>query len=145
MEPPGENSTFAERLKWVRDYKLREGTREFARGLQGYTGLEKVTHKRVTDYEGGRVPSSDYLGAVARYSGVNPRWLLLGEGSPDAPAEPGEAERALVEMFELVDRYRESTAPDAGSQRIQPGEAGSSLPPQQEEDLGEEPKDRKAG
>lgn len=128
MEPPGEGSTFADRLKWVRDKKLREGPREFARGLRNYAGMGRVSHKRVGDYEGGRVPTSDYLGAVARYSGVNPRWLLLGLGKPDTPAVPGEAERALSELFELVDRYRTTngglTTPVADVSRVDEDDEG---------------------
>lgn len=126
MEPPGAESSFAERLKWLREHKLRVSARDFARGLQSYEGLEKVTHKRVGDYESGRVPSADYLAAAAREAGIDPAWLLTGQGRPDRkPADV--SQRAFEEIAEVVDRYRAAplSAEDAGEVVRQAEEANA--------------------
>lgn len=127
MRPPGEGSTLAERLVWVREKVVRKGVREFSRALKGYEGMDKLTHTRVLKYEEGRVPSGDYLQAVVRLSGVDADWLLVGRGAPTKlPAT--DSQRAFDDIAGIVDRYR-ATVPDEGAERMKPGEASASLPP----------------
>lgn len=77
--------TLAARLKYVREQVLGVSQAVMATRLEADGGLDGTTNVSVMRYEKGeRMPGADFVRAVAQVAGVDPTWLLTGEGVPAA-------------------------------------------------------------
>lgn len=99
--------SIADRLRQVKDRYAGQNplsARELAAALRERVNY-RVSHTSVLAYEsveGGteKVPAS-YLVAIVQAFGVNPTWLLMGDGPPISP-DPTTAERAFEGIRRIV-------------------------------------------
>jgi transcriptional regulator with XRE-family HTH domain len=108
MEP----TTLAGRLLSLRENDLRISQDVLAERLRA-AGLRKgATGPSVLRYElGKREPPAEYVRVVAEVAGVDPGWLLTGEG--DKHRKPADvSQRAFEEIAAVVDRYRQPLSSD---------------------------------
>ena len=97
---------FAERLKWVRERRLRMGARELSRELKQRSADAAVSHVSIRRYESGeRDPGVGYLFALADLSGLDAGWILTGEGDMH-PVEPDAKAAALDAIAEIVESLK---------------------------------------
>lgn len=84
-----------ERLREIRNGE-NLSRRAFAKAVESRTGYS-VSHSSVGQYETGTTVPSTYSAAVCDAFGVNPRWLLKGEGIRHQ-ASPSQMEAALARI-----------------------------------------------
>lgn len=106
MDSWQECETLGDRLKWVRENRLRLGSlREAERYFEAMPPDEApgdVSWATVGRYERGeRLPRVDYVLTMVEKGQVSVRWVMQGEGSP-YDVEPTRAERIVEEIRRIL-------------------------------------------
>ena len=106
MGPDWSQMTLGERLKYLREKKLRMSGYELVEELQT-RGVPVKSHTTVYRYEKGRTPPADYVAAVADLAGVSVDAVMRGAGNGAVRFSAREAEdRDLVEAMRDLMRRR---------------------------------------
>lgn len=93
-------SDIHQRLEEVRE-RENLSRRAFAKEIGGREGYS-VSHSSVGQYESDTTVPAAYAGAVCSAFGINPRWLILGQGVR-GDMQPSEAEEALAEIAAVIE------------------------------------------
>lgn len=141
------------RLEWARRQRGEvPSVRQLALRLQALPAGERpddTSEASAHRYQSGKRSAPwDYIEAVGRITGVDPRWIQSGEGTPDGP-EPGpgyvDGLRAGLEAAEeLVDALRakiSDAVADAERARLHQQRAASA----REDETGTEPRTASGG
>src|SRR5262245_13012337 len=89
--PAGQMEAVRERIRFLLSYRWKNHQRQMAREL----GISQGLISKVVNGQQG--PGERLLAALAEGGGVNPRWLLHGEGEP-LPNRLGEGSLPISEV-----------------------------------------------